>query len=132
MDLVQAKILTDLEQTVSQIQAAVINKAPVAWQITLQVTRIDCISNLIAGLLLGTGAWFALSFAISCIDKILELDKTGEDTLFQQILFVVTGVTGFAMGLFGILNLFDIWNWVGAFDPQLFIAHEAINKILNQ
>lgn len=99
---------------------------PVAWDTMLWLVRIDAIQYLGAG-------FICLGILIAILYWSIRLIKEGikeqeERKGVPGILLLVVGGTGFFVGT--VVNLLDIWNWVGLFYPELYLAKQLIDKVM--
>lgn len=109
-------------QIADSIQSVLIAKTPVAWNLMLTSVRIDCIGNLIIGL-----AIFFLS--VLSFWGILKFNKKEKEDLegWQIFLFFVS-LFCFSLSIF---YLFNIWNIAGIFYPDVYIAHQVLQKVVS-
>jgi hypothetical protein len=106
----------------------------VAWQATLDVVRVNCLDNLVQGFLLAIWTIGVSIIFVKCMGK-PKVTPSGEHPLPNMF---YTGISGFALFitiLVGSSNdiyeqLFEIWNWVGLWHPELYLANEALNKVM--
>jgi hypothetical protein len=118
-----------LNQWAAQIQTALVKVAPVAWHTMVAVKQADCIgaivTGIIAAVILAIVATVALRIAFAWNQE--ESGTAGAFTLY------VFGACA-ALGSLGIVifGLLDQWFWIGAFNPNLAVAHDVILKALGQ
>ena len=116
-----AKDLTDQATLVAH------QYGPQAWAVVCGVKRVDSIGYLLAGLLCliaaGIIAWFVRSVVI-------DEDKMENEGLVTLAIF--GGMGGVGLFAIGVVMFADVWNWVGAIDPGLAIAHDVIVRALSR
>lgn len=125
---VQQQTVNQLSQVLNATQD-LLNHAgqigQVAWQTTLKVTQINCLSNLLVW-----GA-FIISFIafttilITLITKDLMPDD--HETGTGVFMFFLAGIIA---SLWGAIAWSSLWDWIGLFHPDLYLAHQALEKVL--
>lgn len=127
------KVLAQLNQWAAQIGHAVSHAAPVVWQTAVAVKRADSIGNLITlvlgALILGFVARWLWSVCRHHWDKLGVTSDDGYQVLaiFAGIGSIVGGIACLCIVIFGLL---DQWLWIGAFAPQLAVAHDVMTRVL--
>jgi hypothetical protein len=111
--------LSNLIDTVKQ-------SLPQATQAILDVIRIDSLGSLIFGfVLLGIGILLYI-FMLKAYKK--TQDDYSHDGWIP--LCCLSGLFSFISLFSGCTVLFNIWNWVGLFQPKLELVHQLIQKVL--
>jgi hypothetical protein len=121
------QVASKLLEIINQIQAGVVAHAPEAANLALQAVSYDGWYSLIIGF-----SWLALSLILYYIAKryvyyIKNCEKKNESDEIALGLLVCAIVI---ILIFAAIELFDFWNWVQAFNPKLYLAHEIIQKVL--
>lgn len=123
-EIAQSKILniTDqLAQAVNLIAQQIINKAPAAVNLLLKMAQLEALEKVI---------FFSLGiFGIFLILKIsyFLLKKTEDEGLW--LIIVIISFFIMLCLAFSILNNFDIFNFIGMFRPDIYLAHKMLIKI---
>lgn len=128
--------VTDIEKIAedltNQATSVAHHYGPQAWAIMCGVKRVDSIGALAMGV---GGLVFAIAFIVAFVKFGLWMNTQEWASLDENpmILFYWGFGTMIAVFLFFNLpsNLTDIWNWVGAINPGLAIAHDVITKALS-
>lgn len=115
------KILVEMVNSFNQISPKVLN-------IAVEITRINSLQWLIGGglgllILSGVFAYLA-NFAWKKLN--VKYDERA------QVLFIFSIVLSGTSALFAGINLFNVWNWIGVFNPTLALAHEILNQVTGQ
>lgn len=139
--------MKDLNQTLAtiadQLNSAVVAHGPQAWATMLEVKRLDCVSTLII-----TGVWTVVLAIIALVGALagrriwlagrkIEI-KQGYDLNEQEACPFIFGSYGLAAcgvfaAAFSIGNIFALsnqWLWIGAFSPNIAVAHDIISKVM--
>lgn len=123
--------LTTILATAAKISAeAIQNYGPIAWETTLWLVRIDRIEMLCKGFL---ALAILIIFQKYCYIKLWEWAekkaRSSDGTSYIPALVLTAGIYIFSpIGV--LLSLFNIWNWVGLFWPELYLAKIALDKVL--
>lgn len=105
--------------------------APQALHTTLEVVRISSIQHLFHGFvfmffaILVTAAVF---FGYKYAEKNSEPSPSEDDGWLTLLMIGV--VLALIFFIISLVTLCDLWNWVGAFNPQLEFAHKITEKVL--
>lgn len=120
-----------LIQISDQITNMIVAKTPAALGLMLMTARIDAISNILQSLsgllliaLLVVG-WFKLAKHI--------ISKTDDFDGYRVLFEVVSLIGGFGATIFLIfcvITIADVFNWVGIWWPQIYLAHQVMGKVL--
>jgi hypothetical protein len=116
-DLVSAKLV----QIADQIQSTLVAKGPEAVNLMLAATRIDAIQNLIWGAVFIVGG-------IICIYVSFKSYKYCKEITFLTFMFALFGMSAI---ITGVLGFCDIFSWIGIWHPDIYIAHQLLNKVTN-
>ena len=113
------EIANELVKISNQIQQKISDMAPIAKEAALAVYRIDSFQNIIFSLL-------CIAISICCLSIIKWLYKNDIDSgFFVPLLYVASVIAG----LIGLFELFNVYNYIGLFHPELVIAHDIIAKV---
>lgn len=130
------KTLNQIDQWAAQISHAVSKAAPVVWQTAVAVKRLDSIGALVT-LFLGLVIAVALSRWLWIIcqaywGKLREESRHSTDD-GNQAVAIISGVfsvfCGFGAVCIVVFGLLNQWLWIGAFYPQIAVAHDIIQRI---
>ncbi len=117
---------TTLLTTAAKISAeAIQNYGPIAWETTLWLIRIDAFQYL------GMGALFLLisiGLGFLCKWSYTKNDSTGHEGYIPVCVFSCIGAICSLIP--ALVNLLNVWNWVGVFWPELYLAKIALDKVL--
>lgn len=123
--------VTDIEKLASEFTGVITHAAqaygPAAANAAFTVTRITCISNIIMSFLGATAfSVIGVIFAkLSC-----KWAKEDDDCGGKNVLPGAAAVFCFCpIVLNNLVTLLDVWNWVGAFNPQIYIIHQILEKV---
>lgn len=98
---------------------------PAAWDIALWLVRIDVGQYIAIGFLCMLLAYISYRYA----QKFYKLSKENDyDYINLCILVWCFGVFPFSLAT--VINLFNVWNWVGLFYPELYLAKMALDKVI--
>ena len=116
-------ILDKLEAITTQYAPDVVDKA-------VQSVAVTGISNLVWGLV-GFAAlyftWFATKRLVSFFVRKKESGGYWSDWQIGYVLsFVVGAFVCFVLALSSVWTVFDVWNWVAIFNPELAMAHKIL------
>lgn len=136
-----------VEYTKQFINAAtpVVKQAYEIGLVTLQIDAIQALVYCFIGLFIAIGL---LIFIIKAIKKASALallaNKDGGKRKNQYcaddysdylagdgVPHVLSGLISLIIGLSGLINVLNVWLWVKLFQPDLWLAHMAIQKIIN-
>jgi hypothetical protein len=124
--------VTDIEKMAHDLSVQVTSLThqygPQAWSVICGIKRIDSIGYLAAGLLciICAGVGVKMLQYVHAHWREWDWDDAG--------ITVLSGFSGcglLALFATGVAMLVNIWNWVGAFDPGLAIAHDVMQKALS-
>ena len=109
-----------------QIVDALTPIAKQGYEIGLLTLQIDAARDLLIGLLFIPVAYFSCKMAIK------HYRKSGEVLSFDEAFsFFSWGVAAPLTVVTFAVYFMDVWTWVKLFNPELWLAHEAVSKILN-
>jgi hypothetical protein len=133
-----------LEATKTLIDAAT-PIAKQAYEIGLTVIRIDALSTLLFSIVLGASAAWGLIKIIGIFREAMRLAKEyndGPDRAYRSRRRADDYLTGLGVGegFVGLVmlivvigastQLLNIWLWVKLFSPELWLARQAVSKVL--
>lgn len=124
-----------VNQWAAQVQTALVKIAPVAWHTLVAVKQADSIGYLISG---GAGlVFFGLTAIVAAIFMFVLIGKAApgaDDTLtgFAVFCFILGAIATLVSLGFAFALVTDYWIWIGAFHPDLAVAHDIIQKALGQ
>lgn len=142
---VATKPLQDkLIEVIDQIQASIIKVAPDALNITLEVTRMNCLVHILEYIMVcivfGIPGSICLLKLITHIKgyinwRTFEGDKAepfrkyknSDDTAF----FLVFPALFCSIVIASNLYYINFWYFIGVLEPKLYLAKELVNKVLN-
>lgn len=108
-----------------QIVEALTPIAKQAYDVGLLTLRIDAAGELaIAALLL-----IIVVVGFICAYKRLKMAAASTEDIAFSFMFL-TIPAGLVLGIGGVWKLFYIWAWVKLFSPELWLAHQAVEKLL--
>jgi hypothetical protein len=91
------------------------HSAPLAYSYAAQLHRIDCIQQILIGLL-------ALVMGLLGVHWLRAIKQITDDLMMITMMMLKIFMT--VIGLIAAATiLLNIWNWVGIFDPQMGLAH---------
>ena len=97
---------------------------PQVYQTAVNVVQIQAMGKLCLS------ALFLLVLYFSC-QKILKLHKQGFFDDKDEAACVISCIFGISAalvtGAYSLANLFDVWNWVALFKPDLALAYKILN-----
>jgi hypothetical protein len=129
-----------LTQILNRLQSEWI---PSALELGVRITFWNCVGNIVIGFIFLVIA-VSVPFIIRKVYRVLKSQETTtykgmnlkfddwddwrKETIYaivflSSIVIVLTSLVAFA-------NLFNIWNWIGIFDPQLRLAYDIYNAAL--
>lgn len=123
-DLVSAKLV----QIADQIQSTLVAKGPAALNLLLATTKWQAIVNLSEGFAWLLGAIFCLfllTWYLSIVTKATKEEITDEGII--AFLFLSIFIIGF--GFLAFWQLADLFNWIGIWHPDIYIAHQLLSKV---
>jgi hypothetical protein len=109
-----------LGQIASALTEAAKHYGPAAADLAFAAVRVSCIGTLAVG--------GVLLFAVPGLAMLSRFfyrrtDAIGDD----HFLTCAAGLASAACGVASTIILLNVWNWAGAFYPQLYIAHKLLN-----
>jgi len=126
--------MSDLEtkavDILDKLDALTTQYAPDVVDKTIQAVVITGISNLVyalVGFLAMYGSWYATKKMTAFCIKQKEKNGYMSDWETCCILAnVIGGSVCFAFAMVSIRMLFDVWNWIAIFNPELALAHRVL------
>lgn len=121
------KTIALAQQLIGQLTTSLGGVATTGWHIYVQVCQANCLVNFITGLGWVVGL-LLVAFIINTIYQKVSGDWDSDFTGFLNILryaFCLVAATVFCA------TMFNGWNWIGIFNPQLYAAHTVVERIIN-
>lgn len=125
----------NVDAALAKLGELVQQHGPDAVNLAAQVVQVNAAGNLIVGVL-------ALAAAGGCaalIKRPLKVvrEESAKDFMVRndaRELFGVVGVValtivGTILAIVSAVSLFDVWTWIGLFNPKLALAHEVLSRI---
>lgn len=138
-----AKAIDKLSGAADQLAAKMAELAqqygPEAIDAGLAVARIEAAQGIVKGFVfLIVSAVFSficykltkIGFNLARIYKLPETSYSAPDGTWQIAVGICAGVLASITGITFVVALSDIWNWVGIFEPKLWIAHRLLDGVL--
>ncbi len=98
--------------------------APDIVNATLNVIRINQAQELVFGI---CGLIAVISLHKKIADCFRRIKEEGRPELF----IIGYGLSCvYVVGLVNMARLINVWNWMGIFQPKLYLAHELIEKVM--
>lgn len=129
-----AKAAADMAATLTK------QYGPEAWETILWIQRIEAFSYLLPALL-WVGApfvWYRIVFCRLVPDakrKVEELQKRsyihGYEDVWQIYAIVFGSLVTGVLSIVSVIQLLSIWTWVQLFKPDLYLAKQLIDKVIN-
>lgn len=119
MDEVEAKLLEYLNGA----EALILSKAPVAYQATLDLVRINSFITLFVGILFAAAAIVVFRFGQKMTRP---YSKDAEDFYPLWIVFAIPIV---ALAVSSCAHLFNRTALIGIFNPELALLHDVYNRL---
>ena len=116
-------ILDKLEALTTQYAPDVVEQATHA----VVVTGVSNLVNSIVGFAALYYAWLATSKLVSFFVRRKEAEGYWSDWEIGYTLAYITGVlTCYTIAMASVWPIFDVWNWVAIFNPELAMAHKIL------
>lgn len=121
-----------VEAVAEQIAELAATYGELAWETTLTIVRIEAAGQVALGFLLLTIAAICavvsyrsgrMAFMDESIDEGSSIPLAG--------LCVVTAVGTVPSTVESLIRLFDVWNWVALFAPELYLAKRALDAVVS-
>lgn len=93
----------------------------------LAVARVTAAQKLLYGLIAVIGSTAFFWIARYLVRKVRDENW---DEFFGIGGIFISGALGLFFAIGGLIDLLSIWNWVGVFEPKLWIAHRILEKAL--
>jgi len=121
------KVMQEAVKLLHELTANLHAMALPAWHIYLMVIQANGLVSLVEGI-----GWILALVLMSVFLWKVTAHGVREDWDMEGIipLRMLTGTAVIAsiVTFFGVF--FDVWNWIAIFNPQLYAAHEIIQKVL--
>lgn len=131
-DAIQNKLLGAADQltmAANSITQELIKKAPDALNLILTVAKYTALCNLIQGFACFIGVLLIIRTGYFFIRK---TDDMGGDWELALALHCYLGTIGaIILLILGIINFFDIFSWIGIWHPDVYIAHQLLQKVIS-
>lgn len=124
---------------INQVQSGIVAHAPDAVNLVLASTQIDCLQSIILSFI-GVIVSIICGFIIFKIQKKIDADKKDNKPYHERLTWIepeavlpalFAGLSGSIILVISVITLLDIWNWVGLFNPKLYLAHQIIAKVMS-
>lgn len=139
LDEALAKAVGDVSEGVaklsSKLESLATEHGQVAWDLALNVARVQAASEIFAGLV-------ALMIFLICLRFFLKGVKMGgtpvegESSIQQDDREVKAAFIAIPSAIIGLISfvptflyLKDLWSWIGIVYPELYIAHQVMEKL---
>ena len=110
------------------IREGIIDIAPEALDLALLAVQVDSVASLKDGAFYALVGWLIYKAGVKIGDKYgNDKDCHAMPTVVPK---VIAGVIGGLFGFIGVKTLISVWYWTGVFAPELWLAHEAVTKVL--
>lgn len=116
----------------NKIESLAVDYTPDVYQMAVNVVQAQGIVLIVEGFIYGLAAFvFALISKKSYVFCRKKHDKAGDYSDWDMAGFFIAlmcaALAGILM-LVSIFNVFDMWNWVAVFNPELALAKEIIDS----
>jgi hypothetical protein len=118
-----SSILGKLEVAAEQIAQTLVDAAPEAYAFALNVTRWESIGYLVVGVACAVLAYWGFRWAQHLIYNSGSYD-------LEELGGFGVGTVAFGLACASAINLLYIWNWIGAFAPELRLARQILGKFV--
>jgi len=116
----------NFEQKLLEILGKIEGLAKPAADVAMQAAQVEAISNLASGLV-----WALLLIPIGwALRRLWAMELDSHNDIFVYMARGICCLVGFIVTANALEALLDVWNWVGIFNPQLFLAHQIIERAL--
>lgn len=121
------EVLDGLQKVANQITDKLVETAPKAYEIILTLKRIDSLQQVLIFL----GA-FLLSFGFFKLRGVLykKYDPKDYNTDGWMIGSIFSSIFSGVFLIFALIRAFNIWIWIGVFQPDLAIAKDVYDSVL--
>jgi hypothetical protein len=127
------KAMIGAEKLTEKMAELAVQYGPDVVNAGLSVAQYQATQQLIYGTLMCTASLGVMYAAYWLLGYCKRLNEEKGQHEPREIFSVVSGLY-FGLGLvlmaWGGVKLFNIWNWVGIFEPKLWIAHRILEKAL--
>jgi len=119
-------MMEELDKSLAKITEALTELAtkhgPDAVDLTLQVTRLHAINEIISALIAIVICYFAFNYCRKAANN--------ADGFFDEVLAPAGSVIFGFVGFIGLSSRFSVATWVGMFEPKLYLAYKLMDKVL--
>lgn len=123
--------LTTILATAAKISAeAIQNYGPVAWETTLWLIRLERLEYLSKGLCALVILFVFTKYYNNRVWNWAKNNSRASDGGSYIPVFVLSSLIYILCPIGIMLTLLNIWNWVGLFWPELYLAKIALDKVL--
>lgn len=116
----------ELEHKLVEIISQLQHQAPVATNAVLQSARVDAIASFMYIPVCAIIAAGALAALHKWVWPEYKIDPDSFVSFFGPPVCIAIV---FLCALVSILQIFDVWNYVALFHPDLYIAHQLLSKV---
>lgn len=124
------QIFTRLDAISQSVGDTAHKYGPDVIQVGLQVTRVDCVANIIHFVILLLLAVFLAKYCIRQV-AVIDWDSETAPEASKALLCVGSGITSIICLTGTICNIPSTWDFVGIIYPKLYIAHAVVEKALS-
>lgn len=109
----------------AKISEMVTQYGPDTIKLVINVFRVEAIQNLVYGFI---GILILTATIYYCLKCFRSLVKKGDEefSIFLAIPAAIIGIPSFVCAT----AFFDVFNWIGVFQPEIYIAHKIFDKVL--
>jgi hypothetical protein len=139
-DEAAAKAIDKASQAADQIAAKMGELAqqygPDVVNAAVEVARFTAAGNILSGAVAASIAFFAFRWGTARGARAAEICRKKGDEYWASMEMphgfgcIVGFIAGAVCSGIAIERLASIWNWVGIFEPKLYIAHRVLEKLL--
>ena len=133
-----------VEAVAEQIAELAATYGELAWETTLTIVRIDAAQSLLVGVILAAMAVAAIFWVVAPLGKNFRAALRAEpDDDYYSMARRTDAVFGYGIGcgvscvptafmsIAAFNRLFDVWNWVALFAPELYLAKRALDAVVS-
>lgn len=126
------KVLSGLEGTVTKIGELTAQHGEAVVELALGVARVQAGGQLLMGFALLIETLLAVLFYAMLCKRFWGKSKDPGDSKFcLAALGVPLGISHVFIFAAALERLFNLWNWVGLFEPKLYLAKMALSVVTN-
>jgi hypothetical protein len=114
-----------VEQQLAAILGQLRALARPALETAVSLAQITALGNLLIGV-------SCAAAAVACVFRIRACMRAWEHKYvdYDVPVYVLLGLGALTGALMALVALLDIWNWVGLFNPELYLAHRVLERVL--